>query len=535
MKTHATLFRIFAYLFAFILAIGSLHTDRAAGRDKPDTGGRIAAALGVKDRPDSPFCIAKGSRPAASDEAFKRLPIGVFDSGTGGLTVFEAVLAGDEFDNRTGQPLAGGDGLPDLVGEAFVYYGDMANMPYGNYPSERRADFLAELCVKDALFLLGDRHHQSPKSTQVARKKPAKLIVIACNTATAYGKQPIEQLIEHLGLPVDVIGVVDAGVKGALEKMDADSPGTIGVMATVGTVMSGAYPRTIRLLAKERKQAGRIDVVQQGGFGIAAAVDGDPDYIDPTHATGGLRKDYKGPSFNHEQFPINRTMLPLYNFSHDDNGLLIERGESGIRQMQLNSAANYMKYHVTELVVKMQRQNAARPLRAIILGCTHYPYLDGVIRRQLDFLAQHTDDQGNKPFADLLRAGVVLIDPAKLTAREAYLALRRRQLLNGTGPSRAEFYLGVPNKDLPGVRLGPRGGFAYDYKYGRLPFQSATAAGSLPPVYVLRVPMYWSLLNAAAIDQIKNRLPLTYRRMQEYNRQPPAPSVVPQALRDRHY
>ena len=132
----------------------------------------------------------------------------------------------------------------------------------------------------------------------------------------------------------------------------------------------------------------------------------------------------------------------------------------------------------------------------------------------------------------LLQAGVVLIDPAKLTAREAYLALRRRKILNGTGPSRAEFYLGVPNKELPGVRLGPRGGFAYDYKYGRVPFHAASAAGLLPPVYVLRVPMYWSTLNPAAIRQIQNRLPLTYRRMVEYNRQQPAPGVTPHPLGD---
>jgi hypothetical protein len=55
------------------------------------------------------------------------LPIGVFDSGTGGLTVLEAILTLDAFNNRTGQP--GADGIPDFKGEHFQYLADQANMP----------------------------------------------------------------------------------------------------------------------------------------------------------------------------------------------------------------------------------------------------------------------------------------------------------------------------------------------------------------------------------------------------------------------
>src|SRR5262245_34887139 len=52
------------------------------------------------------------------------LPIGVFDSGIGGLTVLEAILELDQFDNRTFAP--GADGVPDFAGERFVYFGDQA-------------------------------------------------------------------------------------------------------------------------------------------------------------------------------------------------------------------------------------------------------------------------------------------------------------------------------------------------------------------------------------------------------------------------
>ncbi len=84
-----------------------------------------------------------------------QLPVGIFDSGTGGLTVMEAILGSRLLDS-----------------EHYIYLGDQANMPYGNYPAEGKTDFLRELIFKDALFLLGHR---------------AKVLVVACNTATAYG------------------------------------------------------------------------------------------------------------------------------------------------------------------------------------------------------------------------------------------------------------------------------------------------------------------------------------------------------------
>ena len=107
-------------------------------------------------------------------EAGSNRPIGVFDSGTGGLTVLEKLLASDAFDNCTGEQCP--DGKPDFSAENFVYFGDQANMPYGMYDAEGKADFLRELVVRDAKFMLDAKSHE-----------PAKIIVIACNTATAYG------------------------------------------------------------------------------------------------------------------------------------------------------------------------------------------------------------------------------------------------------------------------------------------------------------------------------------------------------------
>ncbi|MHB8902320.1 MAG: glutamate racemase, partial [Thermoguttaceae bacterium] len=129
-------------------------------------------------------------------DGLARLPIGVFDSGIGGLTVLEALLAADAFDNETLRP--GPDGRPDLAGERFIYLGDQANMPYGNYPARGREDYLRELVLKDAVFLLGKRYHARGADGALELrldKPPVKAIVIACNTATAYGLENVREVL----------------------------------------------------------------------------------------------------------------------------------------------------------------------------------------------------------------------------------------------------------------------------------------------------------------------------------------------------
>lgn len=134
----------------------------------------------------------------------KALPIGVFDSGTGGLTVLEAILALDAFNNETGKP--GADGKPDFTKEYFQYLADQANMPYGNYAAENKTDLLKEHIQKNMQFFL----------TDAVQKPPVKMIVLACNTATAYALLDIKLKLQQDHIDVPVIGVIDAGSKAAL-------------------------------------------------------------------------------------------------------------------------------------------------------------------------------------------------------------------------------------------------------------------------------------------------------------------------------
>jgi glutamate racemase len=136
---------------------------------------------------------------------FPSPPIGVFDSGLGGLTVVRELSA-------------------TLPGESIVYLGDSARVPYGIKSLETVRQFALE-CTS---FLL--QFHP-------------KLIVTACNTATAAAIDDIRAAVE-----VPVVDVIGPGSRAALAATD----GPVGVIGTDATIDSGAYQRTIAELAPDR-------------------------------------------------------------------------------------------------------------------------------------------------------------------------------------------------------------------------------------------------------------------------------------------
>ena len=135
-------------------------------------------------------------------------PIGVFDSGIGGLTVVRELRR-------------------QLPAEDILYFGDTARVPYGPKSPETVRRYSREI----ASFLL---------------TRGVKAVVVACNTATAHALPTLEA-----ELPVPVIGVVSPGARAAVRTAASRTPGGggIGVIGTVGTVRSGAYERAIAALA----------------------------------------------------------------------------------------------------------------------------------------------------------------------------------------------------------------------------------------------------------------------------------------------
>jgi glutamate racemase len=415
------------------------------------------------------------------------LPIGVFDSGTGGLTVLEAMLRLDAFNNTTGLP--GADGKPDFNSEFFEYLADQANMPYGNYAAEKKTDLLKEHIFKNMQFLLEANN----------AKQSTKMIVLACNTATAYALSDIKAKFKAENIQVPVIGVIDAGSKAALVYQAKAGAGTIGVFATAGTVASEGYPRTLQAMAKE-KGLPVLSVVSQGGAGLAESIDRDWSYFVDTLTKA--RKEYKGPSMKNPLYSIDTTLLSAYKFDKSTNKLLCEYDDKGsCLDMQLNDPANYVRFHLVTLLEKMLQQNIKTPMNTLILGCTHYPYMRDTIAKVLNELYDYKKDNKYR-YRNCITKHVELIDPSVETAKEAYLAMRSSQLTNTVGVQQNRFFITTPNSKLPETQLQPDGWFTYAYKYGRV-------AGEKKD-YVNFVPFDHKNISDASYERFKLVLPNAY-------------------------
>jgi glutamate racemase len=147
-------------------------------------------------------------------------PIGVFDSGLGGLTVLRALI----------------DLLPD---ERVVYFGDTGRFPYGPKPADEVLAHALEI-------------------TDVLLARDVKLLVVACNSAAAAA---LDILQAKLDIPV--IGVIEPGLRAAAR---VTRSGRIGVIGTVGTIASGAYQRLAGDLTAEAGGAVELTCAACPGF-----------------------------------------------------------------------------------------------------------------------------------------------------------------------------------------------------------------------------------------------------------------------------
>lgn len=443
------------------------------------------------------------------------LPVGVFDSGIGGLTVLEAILTLDLFQNDS--LAVGADGRPDFEGERFVYLGDQANMPYGHYPSVNQQDFLRELILRDAAFLLGCRWRPDSADKAVRLDKPpVKAIVIACNTATAWGLSDIQELITRWQLPVFVVGVVDAGARGVLDLNGSETmDGTVAVMATVGTCDSNAYPRAI---SRTLGLAGlRVpNIVQQGSTGLAAAIEGDPAYLTEDSTDGSLAAQADSEqrdsalSTIRADASLDPELIPLYGF--EPEGLLPDADDPS--SVRLNSVTNYVRYDVLNLVQRHQASGDLRPISTVVLGCTHFPLVRNEILQAFSRLRDLETD-GRQPFRDCIAESLHVVDPAERTARELFLELARRGLLrrreskaipDETSIPECRYFISTANANCQEAVLNDDGTLDRDYKYGR-------RTGNHLIEDTICVPVTRDTLPSSSIRLIRSKLPKVWQSM----------------------
>lgn len=155
--------------------------------------------------------------------ADRNSPIGVFDSGVGGLTVVREIIR-------------------QMPEERLVYFGDTARVPYGT----KSKDTIVRYTRQNIRFLM---------------TQDVKAIVIACNTATAFALETVEKELD-----IPVIGVIHAGAKTAVE---ATRNGKIGIIGTEGTIRSGVYTKMMEEMKEDIEVIGKpcplfVPLVEEG-------------------------------------------------------------------------------------------------------------------------------------------------------------------------------------------------------------------------------------------------------------------------------
>ncbi len=153
----------------------------------------------------------------------KNAPIGVFDSGVGGLTVAREIMR-------------------QIPNEKIVYFGDTARVPYGSKSKETVTRYSRQI-------------------VRFLQTQEVKAIVVACNTASAYALEELEKEVD-----IPIIGVVKPGAKVAAE---ATKNGKIGVIATEGTIGSNIYSDYIKRIKPEATVLGKacplfVPLVEEG-------------------------------------------------------------------------------------------------------------------------------------------------------------------------------------------------------------------------------------------------------------------------------
>ena len=196
-------------------------------------------------------------------EALCNRPVGVFDSGVGGLTVAREIMR-------------------QLPNERIVYFGDTARVPYGNKSRETIIKFSRQI----VRFL---------KTQQV------KAIVVACNSASAYALEVLEQEAD-----IPIIGVIRSGARAAI---DATKNGKIGVIATEATIGSGIYNRYIKENDANAAVLGKacplfVPLVEEGWLKDSVTIEVAKRYLEPL-----LDQDIDTLILGCTHYPLLRSML----------------------------------------------------------------------------------------------------------------------------------------------------------------------------------------------------------------------------------
>lgn len=463
--------------------------------------------------PNTPEAINVSSyKKMRDDGSLLNLPIGVFDSGTGGLAVLEAL--------KKVMP----------KNETYIFYADQANMPWGEYPiNQKRTDTLKEIMMGIYQWLLTTKFDISTKM-DTSDKKSVKAIIVACNTATAYSLKLAKDVLqlghEVLDFPsIPVYGIIEAGAAGAIQKIAKSKMNpkgiSVAVFATAGTVDAGAYPIAFDKFTKESNIT-NLSVYQQAGIGVAGAIDQSPEFIDLN--AKDFRNNYLGPNASFlmkQSLPLNSERWKYLNFSMGPkgNGVFVKKEGEKIVDFQLNSVENYIRFSVVLLLEKMLQNKETKPLKVVVFGCTHYPYFQGTFVKIFKEL-RNFKSHGTFLFRHLIDSKMIIIDPSEILAaqiKEDFTRLKLERKTPILPQDIDQFFISMPKEGLASsifVNQDPKQGFTSEYKHGREVAHGKRIRQETVDD-IARVPMGLNNVDSEVVKRLKSRVPVTFESMKK--------------------
>ena len=211
----------------------------------------------------------------AENQGFRYAPIGVFDSGVGGLTVAREIMR-------------------QIPKERIIYFGDTARVPYGSKSQETIIRFSRQII-------------------RFLQSKGVKAIVIACNTASALALETVQPEFD-----IPILGVVKAGAK---EAAKVTKNGKIGVIATESTIESQLYTKEIHSHKPNAQVLGKpcplfVPLVEEGWLKDPVTVEVANRYLEPLLESG----------IDHGMYSLSIASL----YASSDHGRKSQSGKSGI-------------------------------------------------------------------------------------------------------------------------------------------------------------------------------------------------------------
>lgn len=410
---------------------------------------------------------------------FSKLPIGIITSQTEELAVMERFLTADYYDNITGDEIP--DGISDFAGERFHLLLDYANGPYSDYYRDSsKIQILRDVVIRNVLRMMDEEYYIIPDDVLATGvKEPVKFIVNVPDASGLYCQTDIDTLLHFSRTGVKSLSLISCGIKAALAGIKSDERCAIGVLSSPDLFSSGRYEELIRQYHDLNPNSGKVQIFQQLSFGLDQAVDGSPDFVKPDAQF--VRDDYLGPVLGTGYQDIDVNMMDRYNFQTDNNALLVKKKGKAFTDIQLNSSANYARFHMVTLLEKHRRSGSRIPITAIVLGNRCDAFLLDTLKAVVSELYNFRRD-GQYIYRNSISRNLKFIDPIECLVKDTYLRLRKNKEL-ALNPSRTDItsFLIIPSPSLGESAIDTIDNTLSDqFKFGRHPGSESSGDKLIP-------------------------------------------------------